>query len=317
MKFVLLKKYLYVTLLLIVLLLPFISHAEGINTTYTPLVEIPGLTTGNTTNADIGPYISGMYKWAISLSIALAVIMFTFHAFGYLLSESTVTSKSKAKEGMQNVIIGLILIFSAYLILKTINPKLVELGFSVELPADNNITGSQTPSTSGPCGGSAVPIPTAPGIYIQTSPACMGSNNIVGKTVAYIPYTKTASMEQCKLAAAALPAKSQKASCLKISNLYVVSANFVLLRNLTLPKGEQKRKFWPDNANAGYETMELCNIAKNGTGFTSWANAQCSIFMNITRPKRGGGLEKEYLECRVERTSGTFCAGSGGTRSEK
>lgn len=109
---------------------------------YKPLVIIEGVTDPNTTNLDFNTFVPRAYSTVISLAITMAVVMFVIGGFQYLASAGNMTNKKAGIDRMQNAVIGLLLIFSAYLILKTINPKLVEfnIGFSgVSDPTPANI----------------------------------------------------------------------------------------------------------------------------------------------------------------------------------
>ncbi len=108
-----------------------VSHAA--TPQYEPLVEIPKLTTDNGSNPDTGlaGFIQNAYRITIALSISLAIIMFTYHAFMYLVSEASLSSKSAARAGMENAVIGLLLVFSAWLILNTINPDLLKFNLNI------------------------------------------------------------------------------------------------------------------------------------------------------------------------------------------
>lgn len=126
-----------------------IVSADGTPVNYTPLVPISGITTNtNGTSTDLGVYISGLYKLVIGLAIVLAVIMFTFHGAQYLGSAANISKISDAKNGMKNVVIGLLLILCAWLILNTINPQLVNLTLNAVPPATTAPATSGTPTAA-------------------------------------------------------------------------------------------------------------------------------------------------------------------------
>jgi hypothetical protein len=66
------------------------------------------------------------YIFAISIGVAaiLAVIMLTIGGFRYMTSES-VFSLGSAKENITNAIVGILIVLTAVLVLKTINPDIV------------------------------------------------------------------------------------------------------------------------------------------------------------------------------------------------
>ncbi len=108
---------------------------------YTPLAPLPGIggtsTTGQApnTSVDIVSYAQGVFRFAIGLAAALAVIMITIGGFEYIGSD-VITSKEEGRKKITQALQGLFLVMGAWLILYTINPELVKLRFVVpELPA--------------------------------------------------------------------------------------------------------------------------------------------------------------------------------------
>ncbi len=98
-----------------------------------PAVPIPGVTftaateeNGEVTIPYLAQYISGIYRLSVGLGAILAAIMIVYGGFRYMLAAAA----PEVKEG-QNIItdavIGLVVLLTSFLILKTINPKLVEL----------------------------------------------------------------------------------------------------------------------------------------------------------------------------------------------
>ena len=105
-----------------------ISHAQ----TYTlleplPSVEEPGKTIPEIT---INNYITYVFKFAIALAVLLATIMIIIGGFEYMLSESPF-GKGNGKTRIQNAAWGLLAAFASYLILQTIDPRLVQINTSI------------------------------------------------------------------------------------------------------------------------------------------------------------------------------------------
>ncbi len=96
-----------------------------------PAVPIPGVTFTPATEDNnqvvipyLAQYISGIYRLSVGLGAILAAIMIVYGGFRYLLSASL----SDVKDGktiITDAVIGLIVLLTSYLILKTINPVLV------------------------------------------------------------------------------------------------------------------------------------------------------------------------------------------------
>jgi len=77
-------------------------------------------------SANIGEYISTIYKVSIGLATIAAAIMIVYGGFLYVLG-GTFQSIQSGKQKIKNAIIGLILIFSSYTILNLVNPQLTGL----------------------------------------------------------------------------------------------------------------------------------------------------------------------------------------------
>lgn len=98
-----------------------------------PAVPIPGVRFTPATEEGgeisvpfLAQYIAGVYRLSVGLGAILAAIMIVYGGFTYLLSASLPEVK-EGKSIIQDAFIGLIVLLSSYLILKTINPALVEL----------------------------------------------------------------------------------------------------------------------------------------------------------------------------------------------
>ena len=150
----------FITLVLVVNIAPIKAAAQtpkcipGPNG-YCPLTALPG-TSDATGNVNINTYIPAVVKLIIGIAGALAVIRIIFGGIKYMTSDAF-EQKSDAKETITNAIIGLLLAMSAYIILFTINPNLVNLKLSIEglrvgSAIDTNL-GSTTPTTGGSIAG--------------------------------------------------------------------------------------------------------------------------------------------------------------------
>ena len=125
--------------LLLALSLPLISHAQGIygddsvpaQKGFVPLSDanfqkLFGVNTTEGSQADLGTFMKNAFRVALSLGAILAVMRIAWGGYQYMWSEAT-DKKSKAKEILGDVVIGLLLLLSAWLILNQINPKLLEI----------------------------------------------------------------------------------------------------------------------------------------------------------------------------------------------
>ncbi len=79
----------------------------------------------NYNNFSLG--LQNIFDFIIGISIATAIIVFMISAFQQIISGGDVSGIKQGKEGMQNAIIGLMIILSTWLIVNTINPDLLRL----------------------------------------------------------------------------------------------------------------------------------------------------------------------------------------------
>jgi hypothetical protein len=103
--------------------------ADGV-TSYIPLVSLPGLFTAGTATNPV-EIIKGIYGLAIGIGSVIATVMIIYAGFEYMYVES-IMGKSAAKERIMNAFWGLLVILGSYILLRTINPSLVE--FNITLP---------------------------------------------------------------------------------------------------------------------------------------------------------------------------------------
>ncbi len=113
-------------LLFLVFLLPTVASAQ-----YTPIVGIPGVDP----NADFGAYINALYALSISIAALLAVIKIIIAGVKWMLTD-VVTSKEEAKKDIWGATLGLLVVISAVLVLRVINPQLVETSVFID-PAED------------------------------------------------------------------------------------------------------------------------------------------------------------------------------------
>ncbi|MDO8589888.1 MAG: pilin [bacterium] len=124
-----------VALVLIPVSVPVLTKAE---TEYTLLQPLPlyGLDTVDQEKTTAEQYIEGIVTLTIAIAGGLAVIMIIYGGIKYMSSDA-IGGKGEAKDIIQNAIWGLLLTISAWLILYTINPDLIE--FNLDLPTPDKI----------------------------------------------------------------------------------------------------------------------------------------------------------------------------------
>lgn len=117
-------------------------------TIYTPLAPLPGLTKPIDTadpNA-LGIYLNAIIKLAIGLSAVLAVLMIIMGGLEYITSELP-GAKGEGKQRITNAVIGLLVALGAWLLLFTINPKLLDTNLSSLTPTTIDYVGSPESNT--------------------------------------------------------------------------------------------------------------------------------------------------------------------------
>ena len=97
----------------------------------TPVLLEPSLAPGGAkTVSDPGAYLVNLYKIGIGIAGALAVVMIVYGGIEYIMASVSPSQKEAARKRIASAIGGLILLLSSYLILKTINPDLVNFNLN-------------------------------------------------------------------------------------------------------------------------------------------------------------------------------------------
>lgn len=122
------KKFIFLTVMLVGLSLASVVWAANpIN--FNPEVDLPEFQGDMTiTNSSLGTYIQAIYKYGLALGASLAVIVIMIGGVIWLTSAGSPEKVKNAKNYIGGAITGLVLLLGSYLLLYTINPKLVEFG---------------------------------------------------------------------------------------------------------------------------------------------------------------------------------------------
>jgi len=136
----------------------------------------------------IGEYIAAMFKYGVGLAAMLAVIMMMIGGFVWLSSGGSPDRVGKAKEFISSALIGLFLALFSYLMLYTINPRLVA-SESILVPNIKQITTqSKDELTSGCC---------YPECKEMTKAACSGTDKVFYEITACTEVTPCQSKPGC------------------------------------------------------------------------------------------------------------------------
>lgn len=95
------------------------------NPAYKLIVQIPGLKSDTITNPL--DYIKGIYNFGIGFGMLIAVAIIIFAGLKWTTSAGNPSAQSEAKDMILNAVFGIVMLLSAILILRTIDPKLATL----------------------------------------------------------------------------------------------------------------------------------------------------------------------------------------------
>ena len=134
---------------------------------YELLAPIPGIgnkTVGNRSaitdlkNYDIGDYVNTIFQAALGILMVIAVIMIVIAGVEYMTVES-IYGKSDAKKRITGALLGLILALGIFIILRTINPRLLEVNFgsNIETVSIDTVLAEHSSSGIETSNGSTVP----------------------------------------------------------------------------------------------------------------------------------------------------------------
>lgn len=103
------------------------GSGEYSETGYTPLAQLPGLETLDfEADCPLADYINIVTEILIGIIVVICVVKLVLGGLEYITSES-ISGKANGKESIINGFAGLIIALSAYIVLNTINPTLLNL----------------------------------------------------------------------------------------------------------------------------------------------------------------------------------------------
>ncbi len=122
--------------------------------------------TGSQENADqrcdvpwLGNYIAGIYKYLLGIGALLATIMMMFGGFRWVVSAGNPQSISDAKAWIGGSVVGLIILFTSWIILYEVNPDLTKLRpINVSILSEQDVDDTEpVAETSAPSGWITIP----------------------------------------------------------------------------------------------------------------------------------------------------------------
>ncbi len=155
------------------------AELPKLDMTYTFLSPLPelGTTFDPTVPNNLGTYLNAIIPVFIGVCVILAVIMIVLGGLQYMTSE-LISGKEAGKERIRNAIFGLLLALGAWLLLYTINPKILDVDLSgitqqdvtIQLmPESENILSAVTSDAGAPTAGCPDGIGRTDGISVCNS----------------------------------------------------------------------------------------------------------------------------------------------------
>jgi hypothetical protein len=91
-----------------------------------PPTPTPPTPPGKINIGGLGIYVNQIYIWSLSVAAILALLMIVFGGYITLTSAGNAERASRGKSFILSSLIGLVLLFGSYILLRTINPDLVD-----------------------------------------------------------------------------------------------------------------------------------------------------------------------------------------------
>jgi len=107
-------------IMLMVAFAPFVSDAAGLVKCKDP--------NGICTFGDIMPTISGIINWVIIIAVSISAIMFAYAGFLYMTAQGDLGQMKKGRDIFKNVVIGFVIMLSAWLIVTLVLNTLINEG---------------------------------------------------------------------------------------------------------------------------------------------------------------------------------------------
>jgi hypothetical protein len=116
------KKILTGLFIVAILLVPFsLAHAQQTTNPCT----IAGLKANQNNPSTLPQCINQIYIWSLGIGALLALLMTILGGYSYMTAAGNAERADSGKSYIWGSVIGLVLLFTAYLLLQTINPDLI------------------------------------------------------------------------------------------------------------------------------------------------------------------------------------------------
>ncbi len=124
------KKTIVVIFAILFLTLPMLDILANTEP-YTLLAPLPLTGDRYATETRLPEYVNGIIRIAIGISAVFAILMIIIGGFQYMTSDA-IQGKQDGKNRIKNAFWGIILIAGAFIILNTINPRLLDINLNIE-----------------------------------------------------------------------------------------------------------------------------------------------------------------------------------------
>ena len=129
---------LFISIILIAPAVTFAQSSDAAATTTNPC-SIKGAAPGT---AALPRCINQIYVWSLGISVLLAMLMIVIGGYYLMTSGGNAEQATKGKEYITSALIGVVILFCAYLLLNEINPDLVNFN----LDSLKSLNNSQPPT---------------------------------------------------------------------------------------------------------------------------------------------------------------------------
>jgi len=127
------------------------THQSVALAEYKTLEAMPGVGAKGS-SPSMSDYINGIYNFAVAAVVFSALLMITIGGFMYMVSAGNQAQAGTAKRIIIDALLGLVVVFTIYLILHTINPDLVSISMNFEnmrVDINNTVNRSTISNNSG------------------------------------------------------------------------------------------------------------------------------------------------------------------------
>lgn len=155
----------------------FAQTTQPCTTSFCPLADTPsnsklGQLYGS--SPDLATFLGNLFTAALSIGAILAVLRLGYAGYEYMTSEAW-GNKQHAKEVIGDVVLGLLLLLSVYLILHQINPDILKLNFHVPQMQPSGSGAPTNTNASNDAGQDPYQVTSEQQLQIQSGAGCNGA----------------------------------------------------------------------------------------------------------------------------------------------